>query len=72
MYIKEYWTINKTTKIAIRGVMMYREKRDLSEKRGGKVLAIYTVHRRLPKKSQRKISGENYGVGKKLDIYMLR
>ena len=54
MYIKEYICFNKRVKLAVRGVLMYREKRDLSEKRKGKVLAIYTVHRRLPKKSQRK------------------
>ena len=33
---------------------MYREKRDLSEKREGKVLAIYSVYRAFPKRSQRK------------------
>jgi hypothetical protein len=33
---------------------MYREKRDLSEKREGKVLAIYICYRMFPKKSQRK------------------
>ena len=54
MYIKEYICFNKRIKLAERGVLMYREKRDLSEKRKGKVLAISTVHRRLPKKSQRK------------------
>jgi hypothetical protein len=54
MYIKEYICFNKRIKLAVRGVLMYREKRDLSEKRRGKVLAIYTAHRILPKKSQRK------------------
>lgn len=33
---------------------MYREKRDLSEKREGKILAIYICGRRFPKRSQRK------------------
>jgi hypothetical protein len=60
MYITEYWTINKTTKIAVRGVMMYREKRDLSEKRNGKVLAIWVCYRAFPKRSQRR------GMWKKL------
>ena len=54
MYITEYWTINKTTKIAIRGVMMYREKRDLAEKRRGKVLAVFVVYRAFPKRIQRR------------------
>lgn len=54
MYITEYWTINKTTKIAVRGVMMYREKRDLAEKRKGKVLAIWVCYRAFPKRSQRR------------------
>ena len=54
MYITEYWTINKTTKIAIRGVMMYREKRDLAEKRKGKVLAVFVVYRAFPKRIQRR------------------
>ena len=54
MYITEYWTINKTTKIAVRGVMMYREKRDLSERREGKVLVIFVVYRAFPKRSQRR------------------
>jgi len=54
MYITEYWTINKTTKTAIRGVMMYREKQDLSEKRKGKVLAIYVCYRAFPKRIQRR------------------
>jgi hypothetical protein len=54
MYTKEYICFNKRIKLAVKGVLMYREKRDLSEKRRGKVLAIYTAHRMLPKKSQRK------------------
>jgi hypothetical protein len=54
MYITEYWTINKTSKIAIRGVMMYREKRDLAEKRRGKVLAVFVVYRAFPKRIQRR------------------
>ena len=54
MYITEYYTINKNTKVAIRGVMMYREKRDLSEKRRGKVMAIFVCYRAFPKRSQRK------------------
>jgi hypothetical protein len=54
MYITEYYTINKTTKIAIRGVMMYREKRDLAEKRRGKVLAVFVVYRAFPKRIQRR------------------
>lgn len=54
MYVTEYWVITKTTKIAIRGVMMYREKRDLSEKREGKVLAIFVVYRAFPKRIQRR------------------
>ena len=54
MYITEYWTINKTTKIAIRGVMMYREKRDLAEKRKRKVLAVFVVYRAFPKRIQRR------------------
>ena len=54
MYITEYCTINKTTKTAVRGVMMYREKRDLSERREGKVLVIFVVYRAFPKRSQRR------------------
>lgn len=60
MYISEYYTINKNTKVAIRGVMMYREKRDLSEKRKGKVMAIFVCYRAFPKRSQRR------GMWKKL------
>ena len=54
MYITEYYTINKNTKVAIRGVVMYREKRDLSEKRRGTVMAIFVCYRAFPKRSQRK------------------
>ena len=54
MYITEYLTFNDSTKVAIRGVMMYREKRDLSEKREGKVLAIWVAYRAFPKRSQRR------------------
>ncbi len=54
MYITEYWTINKNTKVAVRGVVMYREKRDLSEKRKGKVMAIFVCYRAFPKRSQRR------------------
>ena len=54
MYITEYYTINKNTKVAVRGVVMYREKRDLSEKRRGKVMAIFACYRAFPKRSQRR------------------
>lgn len=54
MYVTEYWTINKITKIAIRGVMMYREKCDLAEKRRGKILAVFVVCRAFPKRIQRR------------------
>ena len=54
MYITEYWTINKNTKVAVRGVMMYREKRDLSERRKGKVLTVFVVYRAFPKRIQRR------------------
>ena len=39
---------------------MYREKRDLAEKREGKVLAIWVCYRAFPKRSQRR------GMWKKL------
>ena len=54
MYVTEYWVINKNTKTAVRGVLMYREKRDLAERRQSKILAIYSVYRAFPKRSQRK------------------
>ena len=54
MYITEYYTINKNTKVAVRGVVMYREKRDLSEKRKGKVIAIFVCYRAFPKRIQRR------------------
>lgn len=54
MYVTEYFTINKNTKAAVRGVVMYREKRDLSEKRKGKVMAIFVCYRAFPKRSQRR------------------
>ena len=33
---------------------MYREKRDLAEKRRGKVLAVFVVYRAFPKRIQRR------------------
>jgi hypothetical protein len=53
MYVTEYICFNEK-RVAVRGVLMYMEKRDLSEKREGKILAIYTVHRMFPKRSHRK------------------
>ena len=53
MYITEYIKIDEKAKIAIRGVMMYREKRDLVEKQD-KVLDIFVVYRAFPKRSQRR------------------
>jgi hypothetical protein len=62
---------------------MYREKRDLSEKKVGKVLSIYSVYRAFPKRSQRKniwnvlcwkepryihVELTGYFIGRKLDI----
>lgn len=62
---------------------MYREKRDLSERKIGKVLAIYSVYRAFPKRSQRKdiwnvlcwkesrhinVELTGYFIGRKLDI----
>jgi hypothetical protein len=54
MYITEYICFNENTRLAVRGILMYREKRDLSEKREGKVLAIYICNRMFPKRPQRK------------------
>ena len=83
MYITEYIYFNEYTKIAIRGVLMYREKRDLSERRVGKVLAIYSVSRAFPKRSQRRdiwnvlcwkepryiyVELTGYFIGRELDI----
>ena len=53
MYVTEYVKIDEKAKIAIRGVMMYREKRDLVEKQD-KVLDIFVVYRAFPKRSQRR------------------
>lgn len=54
MYVTEFLCFYKRTKVSVRGVLMYREKRDLSEKREGKVLAIYSYDRIFPKRPQRK------------------
>ena len=83
MYITEYLCFNENTKTAVRGVLMYREKRDLSERKVGKVLAIYSVYRAFPKRSQRKdiwnvlcwkepryinVELTGYFIGRELDI----